>query len=94
LVLEQRQNLKKRHRPGRTDIIQLSECVHQYVCASCMFLIPECIHSKFVRCKFIISVQCIKEHTAKFEELHNLYCLIIVNRIMKTRRMGWVGHVS
>jgi hypothetical protein len=42
----------------------------------------------------MISMQHIKEHAVKFEELCHVYCLISVNRVMKTRRMGWVGHVS
>jgi hypothetical protein len=28
------------------------------------------------------------------EELHNLYSLLSVIRIIKTRRMRWVGHVA
>lgn len=59
-----------------------------------MFLIPECFHTKIMRCKFIISMQRIKKYAVKFEDLYNLYCLISVNRVMKTGRMGWVGHVS
>jgi hypothetical protein len=28
------------------------------------------------------------------EELHNLYCLPSIIRIIKSRRMGWAGHVA
>jgi hypothetical protein len=28
------------------------------------------------------------------EELHNLYCSPIILRIIKSRRMGWAGHVA
>jgi hypothetical protein len=28
------------------------------------------------------------------EELHNLYCSPSIIRIIKTRRMGWAGHVA
>jgi hypothetical protein len=28
------------------------------------------------------------------EELYNLYCLPSVIRIIKSRRMGWAGHVA
>jgi hypothetical protein len=30
----------------------------------------------------------------KDEELHNLYCLPSIIRIIKSRRMRWVGHVA
>jgi hypothetical protein len=28
------------------------------------------------------------------EELHNLYCSPSIIRIMKSRRMGWAGHIA
>jgi hypothetical protein len=28
------------------------------------------------------------------EELHDLYCLPSIIRIIKSRRMGWAGHVA
>jgi hypothetical protein len=34
---------------------------------------------------------CRKLHS---EELHNLYSLADINRIIKSRKMGWAGHVA
>jgi hypothetical protein len=28
------------------------------------------------------------------EELHDLYCLPNIARVIKSRRLGWVGHVT
>lgn len=43
--------------------------------------------------KCIIFIHCINKYALKFEELRNLYCLFIVNRVMKTGRVRWVGEI-